>query len=102
VSNAPEAPQLDMRLLLCVAALSAAAVVPPPACQSELCQLCFPTNVTQGSCCNATWSCVYDVVFQKNICLPPTPWICSPPPHSQGSLNATQEMVERPLPLATH
>ena len=48
-----------------------------PTCQSELCHECVPNaGPKEGGCCNSTWTCVYDQVFEYNICLPPYHWIC--------------------------
>ena len=51
-------------------------------CQSNLCHPCTPPSngsTGPGTCCNKTWTCFYDQVFNYNLCLPPHPWICDPP-----------------------
>lgn len=71
-----------------------------PTCQHDLCHTCNTTSI--GPCCDPTWDCVFDPVFDENICvrralfsihrrvgairtsrvrslqLPPYHWICSP------------------------
>ena len=62
--------------------------IPPPKCQSGLCKLCIPGSVSHGSCCNTTWRCQFDGLWQQHICLPPVPWICA------SSSSATHVYVE--------
>ena len=60
----------------------AAHPLPPPKCEAELCHNCIPGNTSHpaGTCCNSTWHCSWDGLWQTHVCLPPTPWICSAPP----------------------
>ena len=55
-------------------------------CQSNLCHPCTPPangSIGPGTCCNKTWHCFYDQVFQYNLCLPPYHWICHQQPGLQ-------------------
>ena len=46
-------------------------------CQANLCHSCtLNGTVPGGNCCDATWRCVYDSVFQYNVCKPPKEWLC--------------------------
>ena len=65
-------------------------------CEKHLCQICKPPSgggTGPGSCCNKTWSCVFDPVFDYNLCLPPYHWICDAPVEATDKVNMNGEYL---------